>query len=134
MKMGFGAIKMVSMGSSERLGFETGLALLRGGHFFRAHEAFEDCFRAAAPPTRTLFHGLAQLAAAYHQLTLGRGRASLRTWCKARLKLESVGALPPGFAAEVDELYRRLQIDAEGPRFIDPGRLPSAQPFPVPVF
>lgn len=131
--MDSGAIKLVSAGSTERQGLVDGLALLRRGSFFAAHELFEDRFRATAPPTRTLFHGLAQLAAAYHQLTLGRGRASLRTWCKARVKLEAVGALAPAFAAEVEAFYRQLQIDAEGPRFIDPRRLESGPPFPVPA-
>lgn len=131
--MDSGAIKLVSAGSTERQGLADGLELLRAGSFFQAHELFEDYFRAAAPPTRTLFHGLAQLAAAYHQLTLGRGRASLRTWCKARVKLASVGALAPAFAAEMDAFYWRLQIDAEGPRFIDARRLEAGPPFPVPA-
>jgi len=117
----------------EREWLTDGLQLLRNGHFLPAHELFEQGFRARREgEVRTLFHGLAQLAAAYYQLTLGRGRASVRTWQRARKKLAQVDALEPGFADAVDALHAGLGLDADGPRFIDPSRLGSLQSFPVP--
>jgi hypothetical protein len=109
-----------------------GLALLRAGKFLEAHEVFEFAWRATCPPLRTRFHGLAQLAASYHQLTLGRARASVRTWQKARAKLASVGALTAPFARDVDALHARLGITVDGPRFIALSELAALQSLPVP--
>lgn len=109
-----------------------GLALLRSGNHLGAHELFEEAWRAADPPAKTLFHGLAQLAASYHQLHLGRARASVRTWGKCREKLASVGALDPEFARAVSALHERLGIDAEQPRFIAVQSLQGVD-FPVPA-
>lgn len=79
-----------------------------------------------------MFHGLAQVAASHHQLTLGRGQAAVRTWHKARLKLASVGVLTPTFEAAMDTLHRRLGLAAEGPRFFAPAAIGSLQSLPVP--
>ncbi len=109
-----------------------GLAYLHEGRFFAAHERFEEGFRAAEPPIRTALHGLAQLAASHHQLTLGRGRAAVRTWLRARAKLESVGLLAVELSAEIEAFHARLGLSADGPRFVDPVRLEGAGRFPVP--
>ena len=54
-----------------------GLALVRGGQGFVAHELFEDLWRAAAPPERDLYQGLVHVAVATYQD--GRGNAVGRT-------------------------------------------------------
>jgi len=109
-----------------------GLELLRRGLFFEAHERFEDRWRVARGSARTLFHGLAQLAASYHQLDRGRARAAARTWEKARRKLVAVDALPSGFDDAVRTLFAAVDATPEGPHSVDPGRLPSRDAWPVP--
>lgn len=121
---------LLSLTPAEEKSLAIGQAFLQGGNFMRAHEAFEDAWRAAEGPQRTLFHALAQLAASYHQLMLGRARASVRTWHKARAKLASLGLLTDDFASQVAALHARLGIDEQGPRFLEPARL-SGQRFPL---
>ncbi|MDB4977264.1 MAG: hypothetical protein JWN48_5605 [Myxococcaceae bacterium] len=106
------------------------LASMRAGEFFLAHEQFEALFRGAVGDPRSAFRALTQLAAAHHQLSLGRGRAAFRTWHKARLELERLGLLAPAFDAAMTRFYAGLGIDAEGPRFLDPARLAPAHSFP----
>jgi hypothetical protein len=111
---------------------EAGLAALIAGDPYLAHERFEAAWRTATPPSRTLLHGLSQLAASYYQLSLGRGRAAVRTWHKARAKLAAAEALTPVFAARVDALHARLGLSADGPRFFDPAQLRALADWPVP--
>ena len=116
---------------AHRTAVAQGLSCLRAGAFFDAHEHFEAAWREADPPVRPLLQGLAQLAASHHQLTLGRGRAAVRTWRKARDKLRAVDALPPEFSAEMDAFHARAGLTSDGPRFVDPGRLGPPQGFPM---
>ena len=105
---------------------------MREAKYHEAHDIFEALFREAEPPDKNVFRAHAQLAAAYHQLVLGRARASVRTWMKCRTKLAALGLLTPAFDGAVAALHRELGIDQDGPRFLSPeqrGRLP---PFPVP--
>jgi hypothetical protein len=106
---------------------------MQSGRFFEAHELLEELFKACSGDGRLLFHGLAQIAAAHHQLTLGRARAAVRTWNKARRKLESVGMLSASYADAMDAFYARLGIDLDGPRFLDLGLLGPPQSFPLPL-
>ena len=109
-----------------------GLALMQNGSFFAAHDAFEEAFRAAAGDARELLRALAQVAASHHQLTLGRGRAAVRTWEKARARLAALGALSAEFGAAMGALHDRAGVDVEGPRFIDPSVLGPLEAFPAP--
>lgn len=109
-----------------------GLCCLRAGAFFDAHEHFEAAWREAEPPVRPLLQGLAQLAASHHQLTLGRGRAAVRTWLRAREKLRAAQVVTSAFCDEMDAFHARLGLTAEGPRFIDPHLLGPVQAFPSP--
>jgi hypothetical protein len=126
--------------SEQRSAIALGLAEMRRGEFFRAHECFEELFRSESPrvpaasnDTRTLLHALAQLAASHHQLTLGRARAAVRTWHKAKHKLAQVGALADELSSAMESFHARLQIDAVQPRFLDTRTLGSTQSFPVPA-
>lgn len=109
-----------------------GLSLLRSGAFFAAHEKFEDGFRAARGDARRELRALAQLAAAYHQLELGRARASRSTFRKALAQLEGVPSCGPGYAARLDAFFAALGVSAEGPRFLDPKGLPPREAWPYP--
>jgi hypothetical protein len=96
---------------------EAGLSAMRAGTFFAAHEYFEAGWHAARPlKQREFFRGLAQLAASHHQLTLGRGRAAARTWCRAQAKLRDI--LTIDFAAQVDAFHAQLSVSVDGPRFV----------------
>lgn len=103
----------------QRQALAAGLRLMQNGSFFAAHEQFEDVWRSADPGLRDLFQGLAQIAASHHQLTLGRGRAAIRTWQKARVRLDRVGVLSADFCAAMDAMHARLGLTIEGPRFVD---------------
>jgi hypothetical protein len=111
-----------------------GLSLLRDGQFFVAHECFEDAWRAASGAERTLLHALAQLAATYHQLALGRARAAVRTWDKASRKLASIGALPPAFSREIEIFLKQVGAAPETARFLDVSRLPAPEGWPRPEY
>ena len=106
---------------------------MRDGAFFDAHDHFEAAWREAEPAVRPLLQGLAQLAASHHQLTLGRGRAAVRTWRRAREKLRAVQAITAGFCDEMDAFHARAGLTSEGPRFVDPRLLGPPQGFPRPA-
>jgi uncharacterized protein len=105
------------MADTERIA--EGLALVRAGGGFAAHELFEDLWRAAAPAERDLYQGLVHVAVATYQD--GRGNVVGRTrqlekalrrlgpyapdyegvaidpllaWCRESLAAGRCGALP----------------------------------------
>src|ERR1700710_2025109 len=84
------------------------LATMRAGHFYAAHEELEALFRCASGEPRTFFQALAPLAASHHQLTLGRARAAVRTWHKARAKLDRLGLLPPALDVAMAAFHAEL--------------------------
>jgi predicted metal-dependent hydrolase len=53
--------------------YELGLALIRAGRFFDAHEELETAWRAAEPAERDFLQGLVHVAVAWYQA--GRGNA-----------------------------------------------------------
>lgn len=109
------------------------LKALQAGDFWLGHELYEQGFRASSGIVHIWFHGLAQVAASHHQLTLGRGRAAVRTWDKARRKLAQVGVLTAEFAAAMDAFHAGLGLSVEEPRFFETERLGARQSFPLPV-
>lgn len=117
----------------QRCRAQKALVALQNGHFFEAHEVFEEIFRSSSGALREQFHGLAQVAASHHQLRLGRARAAVRTWHKARARLTRAGALTAAFACAMDDFHAQLGLGLEAPRFIDPTRLAQVQSFPLPV-
>jgi uncharacterized protein len=50
---------------------ERGLALIREGEFFAAHEELELAWRASAPDERDFFQGLVHVAVAWYQAARG---------------------------------------------------------------
>jgi predicted metal-dependent hydrolase len=119
---------------SAREATERGLALLGAGEFFAAHECFEQAWRDARAAERTLMHALAQLAASYHQLTLGRSRAAVRTWLKACAKLAAIDALALDYQRSVEEFWAGLGATAEGPRSLHSEELPARDSWPRPDY
>jgi tetratricopeptide (TPR) repeat protein len=119
---------------SVREATQRGLSLLGAGEFFAAHEYFEQAWQGARDAERTLLHALAQLAASYHQLTLGRARAALRTWLKACDKLAAIDALAPDYQHAVADFWARLGVTAEGPRSLPIEDLPARESWPRPEY
>lgn len=99
------------------LGISKALDLMNAWRFHAAHEQFEALWREATCQKRTWLHGLTQVAASFHQLTLGRGAASVRTWRRARDKL--AGLAVAEFMTRVDALHHALGLDESSPRFFD---------------
>jgi len=60
---------------------ERGLARIRTGRFFEAHEELEDAWRAASPEERDFFQGLVHVAVAWYQA--GRGN---KVGCQRQLE------------------------------------------------
>ena len=62
-------------------GLATGLAQIRRGEYFEAHESLEDVWRAAEPAEKDFFQGLVHVAVAWYQA--GRGN---RPGCERQLE------------------------------------------------
>ena len=80
--------------------FERGLALIRAGEYFAAHEALEDAWKAAEERERDFFQGLVHVAVAWYQA--GRGNE-------------------PGCARQLQKAERRLAAYAPSHRGLDVG-------------
>ena len=79
-----------------------GLALVREGRGFDAHELFEELWRAADPPERDLYQGLVHVAVATYQD--GRGNEVGRTR-QLEKALRRLAPYAPAYAGvDVDEL------------------------------
>ena len=64
-----------------------GLALVRAGRGFEAHEVFEALWRAAVPAERDLYQGLVHVAVATHQDSRGNEAGRTRQLEKALRRL-----------------------------------------------
>jgi uncharacterized protein len=107
------------MADAERIA--AGLAQVRAGRGFEAHELFEELWRAATPAERDLYQGLVHVAVATYQDSRGNavGRTrqlekalrrlspyaptyegldveALLTWCRASLAAGHCEPLPSG--------------------------------------
>jgi hypothetical protein len=98
-------------------GLAKALDLMKAWRFHAAHEEFEALWRSSTSQRQIWLHGLTQLAASLHQLTLGRGAASVRTWNRARGKLD--GLALGAFVTQLDALHHALGLRADGPRLFD---------------
>jgi predicted metal-dependent hydrolase len=67
---------------------EAGLALIRTGRFFEAHEELELAWRAAAAGERDFYQGLVHVAVAWYQAGRGRPVATASQLEKAARRLE----------------------------------------------
>ncbi|HEY5059761.1 MAG TPA: DUF309 domain-containing protein [Gaiellaceae bacterium] len=66
---------------------EAGLALIRAGRFFEAHEELELVWRAAAAVERDFYQGLVHVAVAWYQAGRGRQVATASQLGKAARRL-----------------------------------------------
>jgi hypothetical protein len=99
------------------------------GEFHAAHEAWEDGWRVAQGPERSLLQALVQVAAAFHQWNRGKPSGAATLLRRARAHL---GALPSRLlGVDVSELELRLggweeaaaraEPAAQAPRLPGPG-------------
>ena len=98
-----------------------GVELFNGGHFWHAHEAWEDAWKAETDTQLRLFYkGIIQAAAALEHWQRGNPRGLHLNWAKARAKLAQ---LPPRvLGLEVPQLIAYMdRFEAvEGARMAPP--------------
>ena len=68
-------------------GLQDGLALIRAGRYFEAHEALEEEWRSAEPAERDFLQGLVHVAVAWYQAGRGNRAGCERQLAKARRRL-----------------------------------------------
>ena len=67
--------------------FKRGLAAIRAGRYFAAHEELEEAWRAAPAEERDFFQGLVHVAVAWYQADRDRPVATARQLEKAERRL-----------------------------------------------
>jgi len=105
---------------------ERGRALFNAGHYFDAHEAWEEAWLIELGDARRLLQGLIQVAAGCHKAGQGKAEGCARLLAAGLEKLE---ALAPaygieGFARDITRLHARALDWARG-------RVPGAGPIPA---
>jgi predicted metal-dependent hydrolase len=90
-----------------------GLALVRGGRGFDAHELFEELWRAAAPAERDLYQGLVHVAVATYQDGRGNAVGRTRQLEKALRRLTPYGPSYEGIEIEALLAWARASLLAE---------------------
>jgi predicted metal-dependent hydrolase len=113
---------------------EEGARLLAAREFFKAHESFEDLWKAAsAQRDRDLWQGLSQLAAALVKHERGEPATAISLLAKARAKLTGVRfeeAAAAALRAYLDSLAGPVAAERDLPRtalpdpFLEALRLP----------
>jgi hypothetical protein len=101
-------------------GFETGLALIRAGEYFAAHEELEDAWRAAPQEERDFLQGLVHVAVAWYQAGRGKRIGTERQLAKAIRRLQPYAPQHRGvdldpLLAQLRELERRGSLDLPPP-------------------
>jgi predicted metal-dependent hydrolase len=71
-----------------------GIRLFNAGHFWHAHEQWEECWRQAGEPDATFYKGIIQAAAALVHWQKGNPRGLRLNWAKSRRRL---AGLPPRY-------------------------------------
>ena len=102
--------------------FKRGLAEIRAGRYFEAHEELEVAWRAAAAEERDFFQGLVHVAVAWYQAARGRPVATGRQLEKAARRLAPFapahrGVDVAGVLAQVEAAQKRV---AGGSLELDP--------------
>jgi predicted metal-dependent hydrolase len=100
--------------------YKLGLAHLRAGRFFEAHEELELAWRAAAPEERDFYQGLVHVAVAWYQAGRGRPLATERQLEKALRRLEAFepshrGVDVAALRTQLTELVQTLDLGGRQP-------------------
>jgi predicted metal-dependent hydrolase len=102
-------------------GLERGLALIRTGEYFAAHEELEEAWRAAPREERDFLQGLVHVAVAWYQAGRGRRIGMERQLAKAIRRLGPYAPSHRGvelepLLAQLRELNQRNQLDLPAPK------------------
>ena len=89
-------------------GLQDGLALIRAGRYFEAHEALEDEWRESAPEERDFLQGLVHVAVAWYQSERRNRVGCERQLAKARRRLAPYA--PAHRGVDVAALLARLDL------------------------
>src|SRR4051812_10745126 len=89
-------------------GLQDGLALIRAGRYFEAHEALEGEWRTAPPEERDFLQGLVHVAVAWYQAGRGNRVGCERQLAKARRRLAPYAPVHRG--VDVAALLARLDL------------------------
>src|ERR1700756_2887666 len=105
--------------------YNRGLAAIREGRYFEAHEELEEAWRAAPAEERDFFQGLVHVAVAWYQAGRGRSVATERQLEKAARRLRPFapahrGVDVAGVLAQVKTARSRV---AKGSLDLDPPKL-----------
>src|SRR5437667_6598264 len=100
---------------------EEGVALIRTGEYFAAHEELETAWRAAPSEERDFFQGLVHVAVAWYQAGRGRRIGTERQLEKALRRLEPFAPTHRGLELEpllvqLRELHALNSLDLPPPR------------------
>jgi predicted metal-dependent hydrolase len=91
--------------------FKRGLAAIRAGRYFEAHEELEEAWRAAPAEERDFFQGLVHFAVAWYQAGRGRPVATGRQLEKAARRL---GPFAPAHrGVDVDDVLGQVRAAQE---------------------
>jgi len=100
--------------------YNLGLAHIRAGRYFEAHEELELVWRAAPPEERDFYQGLVHVAVAWYQFGRGKPVATERQLEKARRRLaayepEHLGVDVAALRAQLAELGETLDLRGRQP-------------------
>jgi len=100
--------------------YRAGLAALRSGEYFAAHEELELAWRAAPTEERDFFQGLVHVAVAWYQAGRGRPIGTERQLAKAIRRLTPFAPAHRGLElepllAQLRELHARGSLDLPPP-------------------
>jgi predicted metal-dependent hydrolase len=100
------------------MGLEAGLALIRSGAYFEAHEELEDEWRTAPSDERDFLQGLVHVAVAWLHAERGNRNGCERQLAKAERRLAAYS--PSHRGVDVDTV---LDAVADARRLVDGGSL-----------
>jgi uncharacterized protein len=105
--------------------FDEGLALIRAGRYFEAHEELELAWRAAPGEERDFYQGLVHVAVAWYQAGRGRRIGCERQLEKAARRLRPYAPAHEGvdLAAVLDQVERARAVVTAGSLELAPVRL-----------
>jgi len=122
----------LSLGRMERsaTALERGRVLFTSGHFFEAHQTWQEAWRGESGVMRRLLQGLIMAAAAYHKMAAQRHPRGMTLLLERSLGL--LGPIPEGFCGlELDRFRTGLEWSLqEGRAWLD-GAPPPSGPAPL---
>jgi len=124
--------RRIVMSPTDRADLGRGAALFNAGHYWHAHEAWEEVWRRhRGSDAHVFFKGLIQLAAAHHQREQGRHRGMLTHFARVRAKL---APFAPAFAGiAVTPLLESVSAGEREAARLGPARLGEFDRRLVPV-